>query len=243
MQPVKNRLDQALNALKRSDNKQVEFIIGLSKYQWIRWFFDLRHMFIAICLIPLLNLSIDIMFDNLGSNAIQALHIRLGDWSLRFLGITLTITPVQKITRWRGMADYRQLFGLYSFFYGTLHVLAYLTMDHALVWHVIYIDIIESSYIWFGIFAYIIITFLAITSPIAAKKRLGKYWKKLHRYIYPASIAMLFHYFWQLKGDMAEPFFYAIILFILLSFRVLIWYKNRQLSRLMVPKGRISEDD
>jgi sulfoxide reductase heme-binding subunit YedZ len=240
---VKCRLDQALGALKQSDNGVIQFILVLSKYRWVQWFFETRHSFIAVCLIPLLSLIVDILFDNLGSNAIQALHIRLGDWSLRFLGITLTITPIQKLTRWRGMADYRQLFGLYAFFYGTLHILAYMTMDHALVWQIMFIDIIESPYIWFGVFAYVVTFLLAITSPNAAKKRMGKSWKKLHRFIYPASIAVLLHYFWQLKGNMAEPFFYAIILFVLLSFRVAIWYKARQLSRLMIPKGRILEDD
>jgi len=76
----------------------------------------LKSKTIAACLIPLLWLFIDIAFDNLGSNPVQALHIRLGDWSLRFLCLTLAITPIQTITKWRGMADYRQLFGLYAFF-------------------------------------------------------------------------------------------------------------------------------
>jgi len=92
---------------------------------------NLRSLTIAGCLIPLLWLFIDIAFDNLGSNSIQALHIRLGDWSLRFLCLTLAITPIQTVTKWRGMTDYRQIFGLYAFFYATLHVLAYLLVDHA----------------------------------------------------------------------------------------------------------------
>ncbi len=176
---------------------------------------------LLICLIPLLWLSFDIAFDKLGSNPIQALHFRLGDWALRFLCLTLAITPTQKMTKWRGMSNYRQLFGLYAFFYASLHFLVYLLVDHALQWRIIGIDIIESTYIWFGILAYIIIFILAITSPKFVKKRLGRNWKKLHRFIYLAAGAGILHYFWQLRSNLAEPLFYLIIIALLLSFRVL----------------------
>jgi len=193
---------------------------------------------IISCSIPLLWLFIDIAFDNLGSNPIQALHIRLGDWSLRFLWITLAITPIQTITKWRGMTDYRQLFGLCAFFYATLHVLGYLLLDHYFQWRIIGIDILESSYIWFGLIAYLIIFLLAITSPKWAKKRLGKTWKKLHRFIYIAACAAIIHYFWQLKGNMADPLFYLVIIFLLLGFRALVWLKDRKLTQMMIPKSR-----
>jgi sulfoxide reductase heme-binding subunit YedZ len=180
---------------------------------------------IAACLIPLISLFIDIVLDNLGANPIRALHIRLGDWSLRFLYLTLAITPIQVITEWRGMTNYRQLFGLFTFFYATLHVLVYLLVDHALKWHVIGTDIIESAYIWFGVLAYVIVFLLALTSSKWAKKCLGKNWKKLHRFIYIAAVAAIIHYFMQLKANLAEPLFYSIIVLLLLSFRVLVWLK------------------
>ncbi|MFI3187343.1 MAG: protein-methionine-sulfoxide reductase heme-binding subunit MsrQ [Methylococcaceae bacterium] len=178
---------------------------------------------------------IDIALDNLGANPIQALHIRLGDWSLRFLWLTLAITPLQTITNWRGMTDYRQMLGLYAFFYATLHLLVYLVVDHYLQWRIIGIDIIESSYIWFGVVAYSIVFLLALTSPKWAKKRMGKTWKKLHRYIYIAAIAAIIHYYWQLKGNLAEPFFYLILIALLLSFRIAVWLKNRQFNKMMIP--------
>jgi len=199
---------------------------------------NLRSLTLVGCLMPLLWLFIDIAFDNLGSSPIQALHIRLGDWSLRFLCLTLAITPIQTVTKWRGMTDYRQIFGLYAFFYATLHVLAYLLVDHAMIWRMVGIDIVESPYIWFGLPAYAIIFLLALTSPKRAKKRMGRTWKKLHRFIYIAAVAAIVHYFWQLKGNLAEPLFYSIIVFLLLSFRILVWVKNRQLSRMMIPTGR-----
>ncbi len=198
----------------------------------------LRSLTIWACFIPLIWVFFDIAFDNLGANQLQALHIRLGDWALRFLWITLTITPLQTVTKWRGMTDYRQLFGLYAFFYASLHLLAYLALDHVFKWRMIGTDIIESTYIWFGLIAYIIIFSLAITSPKSAKKRLGKSWKKLHRFIYVAATAAIIHYFWQLKGNLAEPLFYLLIIFMLLGFRALNWLKNRKISQMMIPKRR-----
>jgi sulfoxide reductase heme-binding subunit YedZ len=199
---------------------------------------NVRSKLIVCGLIPLLWLLVDIAFDNLGSNPIQALHIRLGDWSLRFLCLTLAVTPVQTLTKWRGMADYRQLLVLYAFFYASLHVLAYLWMDHDLMWRMIGVDIIESPYIWLGLLTYLIVFLLALTSPKWAKNRMGKNWKKLHRFIYLAAVAAIIHYFWQLKGNLAEPLFYSIIVFLLLFFRVSVWVKNRQLNKLMIPTGQ-----
>ncbi len=175
----------------------------------------------VFCSLPLLFLGFDIASDNLGANPIQALHIRLGDWSLRFLCITLAITPIQAITRWRGMTECRQLFGLYTFFYASLHVLVYLFVDHNFMWSLIITDIIESPYIWLGVLAYIIVFLLGLTSSKFAMKTLGKNWKKLHRWIYLASVASVIHYFWQLKGNLTEPLVYAIIIVLLLSFRLL----------------------
>ncbi|MEI7841145.1 MAG: protein-methionine-sulfoxide reductase heme-binding subunit MsrQ [Methylococcaceae bacterium] len=192
---------------------------------------------LAACLIPLLWLFFDIAFDNLGSNPIQALHIRLGDWSLRFLCVTLAITPIQTMTKWRGMADYRQMFGLYSFFYATLHLLTYLAIDNNFEWSLIGTDIIESPYIWFGVVAYWVVFALAITSPKWVMKRMGKSWKKLHRLVYIGTMAAIIHYFWQLKGNLAEPLLYLIIIFFLLGFRVLAGLTSRQLNKMMIPKG------
>jgi sulfoxide reductase heme-binding subunit YedZ len=196
----------------------------------------------VISLIPLLSLIYDTVLNHLGSNPIQALHIRLGDWSLRFLWLTLIITPLQTITRWRGMSDYRQLLGLYSFFYASLHLLVYLLLDQSLMWDLIIIDIVQSPYVWFGVIAYSIILVLAITSPKRMKKRLGKNWKKVHRFIYIAAIAGIIHYFWQLKGNLAEPVFYLITLILLLGFRILVLLKNRQFTKLMIPKAKQLQD-
>lgn len=208
--------------------------------------FRINNAWIVIsiaCLLPLFWLLLDILSNNLGSNPIEAIHIRLGDWALRFLCLTLAITPLQTITKWRGMADYRQMLGLYAFFYATLHLLGYLFVDHAGYWSTIGVDIVQSTYIWFGLIAYLIIFLLALTSPKSAKKKLGKNWKKLHRFIYYAAGAAVIHYFWQLKGNLLQPIFYFTIISFLLGFRVLVWFKNRQLVKLMLPRGRKNPDD
>lgn len=192
---------------------------------------------LLVGVLPLVVLIIQIAADSLGANPIEAVHIRLGDWALRFLCLTLAITPLQTVTNWRGMADFRQLFGLYSWFYASLHVLAYLAMDHAWQWSFIGMDLLESRYIWFGLIAYVILLLLALTTTKAAKKALGKRWKKLHRWIYCAGLAAVMHYFWQLKGNLLQPSFYLAIVAFLLFFRFLVWLKNRQFSNLMIPTG------
>jgi len=188
--------------------------------------------------VPLAVLIVDITGNHLGSNAAQAVNIRLGDWSLRFLCLTLAVSPVQIVTHWPGMSNFRQLLGLYTWFYATLHVMGYLAADHAWRWNSIGVDIWESQYIWFGILAYLIILLLALTTTRAAKQYLGKNWKKLHRFIYWASVAAMIHYYLQLKGNLADPLFYAVILALLLLFRLAAWYKKRKIASMMIPIGR-----
>ena len=186
-----------------------------------------RGLLLVAAILPVFGLGIDLVTGRLGGNPIEALHIRLGDWALRFLWLTLAVTPLQTVTKWRGMADYRQLFGLCAFFYASLHLLAYLWLDHVWIWRAIISDVAESSYIWLGLIAYLIILALALTSSKPAKKCLGKNWKKLHRLIYMASAAAILHYFWQLKGNLAEPLFYLFIVVLLMAFRVVTWLKAK----------------
>lgn len=190
----------------------------------------LRRWMLVLSLLPLVWLMNDVAADHLGSNPIEALHIRLGDWALRFLLLTLAITPIQSISRWRGMSEFRQLFGLLSAFYATLHVMVYVGVDHAFDGALLVADVIESRFIWLGLLAYAILFCLALTSSKSAKKYLGKNWKKLHRLIYLASLASILHFFWQLKGNLAEPLFYLLLLCLLLGFRVIDWYKPKSVA-------------
>jgi sulfoxide reductase heme-binding subunit YedZ len=174
-------------------------------------------------------------FGGLGSNPIEALHLYTGLWSLRFLCVTLMVTPLQTLGRWRGAAPFRQLFGLTSFAYAALHLLGYLILDHGLLWDVIAQDILETPHIWPGLFGFSILLLLALTSPKYGKKLMGKNWKRLHRWIYIAAPLVIIHYAMQLKGNLADPLLYGLLILVLLGFRAGIWIRNRQVARLMIP--------
>ncbi len=192
----------------------------LSARQW--WWLALA----AFCW-PLLILGVDIANANLGPDPVKAVHIRLGDWSLRLLCLTLTVTPLQTLTQWRGMADFRQLFGLLTWFYASLHVWVYLGVDQGWQWPLIAADMAESRYIWFGLLSYLILLLLALTSSVFAMRLLGRNWKRLHRYIYLAAPVAVLHYIWQLKGNLAVPAVYGLIVGGLLLFRVASWLQGR----------------
>jgi sulfoxide reductase heme-binding subunit YedZ len=210
----------------------------------IVWLTDPWNACLTLCVAPFIELLLLMATGGLGPNAIEGFHLFTGIWSLRFLLVTLFVTPIQTITRWRGMAAFRQLFGLSSFSYAALHVYGYLWIDQGLIWSSITTDILETRYIWFGLFAFIVLLLLALTSPTAAMKIMGRRWKKLHRWIYPASVAVIFHYAMQLKGNLVDPLFYGLGIAFLLLFRLGVWLKNRQLARLMIPKAKvINESD
>lgn len=189
---------------------------------------NLWWVMMLLGLTPLIGLAYLLLFDRLGANPIQAIHFYLGDWTLRFLCLSLAISPLRKITTWKWPLGYRRMIGLFTFFYASLHVLNYLWVDHALVWSSIARDIIESPYIIMGVIAYAIVLPMAITSTIAWQKRLGRNWKTLHRFIYLAAITTMLHYFWHLKGNLAEPLFYSVILGLLLGFRLLAWWQGKR---------------
>lgn len=205
---------------------------------WLGWLSKPWNFCLVLGALPFAELLVLIPAGALGANPIEAFHLFTGIWSLRFLVVTLMVTPVQILTRWRGLAAFRQLFGLTSFFYAALHVVGYLWLDQGLIWSFIVRDIVETPYIWPGLFAFAMLLLLALTSPTAGKKLLGRRWKKLHRWIYPTSIAIVLHYAMQLKGNLADPLFYFVCIALLLLFRVGVWFKNRQLARLMIPRGR-----
>ena len=209
----------------------------------ITWLSNLWNFCLFLSLLPAIYLWGMVEANLLGPNPVEAFHLFTGIWALRLLCLTLLITPLQVVTSWRGVAPFRRLFGLVSFFYAALHVYGYLSIDHALIWATILTDVIETPYLWPGLFAIIILLLLALSSPKQGKKLLGKKWKKLHRWIYVAAIASVLHYVMQLKGNLADPLFYGLILGLLFASRIVIWIRNRQVTRLMIPRPRRLGDD
>jgi methionine sulfoxide reductase heme-binding subunit len=230
-----------LNVLQKKETRLDPKAFGIQSNQLgavICWLADAWHLSLLLTWLPFSYVLLLIAFNGLGANPIEAFHLFTGIWSLRFLCITLMITPIQTMTGWRGMAAFRQLFGLMSFFYAALHVYGYLSIDFGMIGDAIMRDILETPYLWPGIVAFFILTLLAISSPTAGKKFLGKNWKRLHRWIYAASLLVILHYVMQLKGNLADPLLYGLLLVVLFAFRGAVWIRNRKLVRLMIPRVR-----
>lgn len=163
----------------------------------------------------------------LTANPIEYITDFTGNWTVRLLLLTLTISPLAKLTKWR-LLKYRRAVGLYAFLYGLLHFLNYMMLDHFFNWQLILEDVIERPAITFGMATFIMLVILAITSFKSAKIKLGKNWSKLHRLIYILTITATVHNYMMVKADVLIPLIHATILSILLLYRVYLnWYKRR----------------
>ncbi len=165
--------------------------------------------------------------DGLGANPIQEITHVTGDWTLRFLVITLMITPLRKLTGWNAIIRYRRMLGLFAFFYVTLHLLTYIVLDQNLGWRYIGGDIAKRPYITMGLLGFSALLPLAITSTAGWIRRLGgKRWQQLHRLIYVAAVAGVIHYWWLVKSDISSPLKYGAIVAALFAIRL--WYTLRR---------------
>lgn len=187
----------------------------LSRLQWgvIKAFVH------GVCLAPFAFIAWDAVNDLLGADPIQTLHFRTGDWTLRFLLITLTMMPLRTLLKTPTPIRFRRMFGLYTFFYASLHLSVWLVLDQSLSLDNMLEDVPESPYIILGLSAYCLLIALAITSTAGMMRRLGRAWFSLHKLIYAIAIMGVVHFFWLTKLDYTEPFIYAILLALLLSFR------------------------
>ena len=144
-----------------------------------------------------------------------------GDWTLRFLLLTLAVTPLRKLTGWHTLARFRRMLGLYAFFYGALHLSSYLTFDHAFALTEIVKDIVKRPFITVGFAALVLMLPLAVTSTNKMVRRLGaKRWMALHRLVYLISPLGVIHFWWMVKKDVTEPALYAAVLAVLLGYRL-----------------------
>jgi sulfoxide reductase heme-binding subunit YedZ len=175
-----------------------------------------KPLLFAVCLIPLLLLGI----IDLGANPIETLTHHTGDWALRFLLITLAVTPLQKLTGIGEIVRVRRMLGLYAFFYAVLHAGIYFVLDQGLDFRAVVADVIERPYITIGFAVFLSLIPLAATSTNAMMRRLGgRRWKRLHRIIYLSALGAVVHFLWLVKADLREPLIYLAILLLLLAFR------------------------
>jgi sulfoxide reductase heme-binding subunit YedZ len=158
--------------------------------------------------------------SSLGADQIAATEIRTGLWTLRFLAITLAVTPARQLLGVGALAKYRRMLGLFAFFYVSLHFLWYLFVDQAFDWRQLAGDVVKRPYITAGFTAFLLLVPLAATSTRRAMRRLGRRWQKLHRLAYVAAILGCVHYWWQVKADVREPLTYAAVLALLLGWRL-----------------------
>ncbi|HXU14414.1 MAG TPA: protein-methionine-sulfoxide reductase heme-binding subunit MsrQ [Terriglobales bacterium] len=160
----------------------------------------------------------------LGANPIEKITHTTGDWTLWFLLITLSITPARKLLRMPSLIKFRRMLGLFAFFYGCLHFLTYIWLDKFFDIHEMLADIAKRKFITIGLTALLLMVPLAITSTSGWIRRLGgKRWQRIHRLIYFAAIAGVIHYLWLVKADIRKPLEDAIVLGMLLAFRVAVW--------------------
>ncbi|MFV1983706.1 MAG: sulfite oxidase heme-binding subunit YedZ [Thiohalomonadales bacterium] len=183
-------------------------------------FWILKIIVFSLCFLPLINYSAGIINDSLGANPIEYITRGLGEWGLRFLIITLSISPIRFITKNNHILRFRRMLGLFSFFYVSLHLMTYLWLDQFFDWHEIWIDIVENPFISAGMIAYVLLIPLALTSTQKMMKRLKHNWKRLHKLIYIITALGVLHYFWLVKADTREPIIYLMIFLLLLLFRV-----------------------
>ena len=168
------------------------------------------------------------LHDDLGAFPFEELEKQTGRWTLRILGATLAITPLRRIFGWNGLIRYRRMLGLFVFFYATVHLSVYLGLDMLLDASDIVEDIIEHKYITIGMFAWLTLIPLAITSTKASIRRLGKRWQKLHRLVYVTAVAGTIHYLWAVKKDTFLPLVYLSICILLLGYRLMVWLRARR---------------
>lgn len=196
-----------------------------------RAFFRLtKPLVFAACLLPLASLSMraaEVGGLNLGANPIEELLHEAGRWGLKFLLLTLAVTPLRRLTGWTWLIRFRRMLGLYAFFYTLLHFLIYAVLDQGLQLGLIFEDVLKRPYITLGMIGLLLMTPLAVTSTRGMMRRLGKRWIKLHRLVYVVGFVGVWHFYWQVKLDTLQPLLYAVLLVILLLTR-LNWRRRLQ---------------
>ena len=173
-----------------------------------------------LSLLPILIIFYQIIFNQLGPEPVKEITHVTGNWTLRFIIITLAMTPLQKFTKLNFWITYRRMFGLFVFFYASAHMMTYVGIDYRFDWSSIGDDIVKKKFIFAGFLAWLLLVPLALTSSKRMIRLLKDKWKKLHKLIYIISLLGIIHYLWLVKVVTVEPLIYLIIIVILLTLRV-----------------------
>ena len=183
----------------------------------------------AMALMPLFRLAERALHGQLTANPVEFLQHFTGDWTLTFLIFTLAISPVRRLLHIPELIRFRRMLGLFAFFYACLHFLVYLGPDQAFNFAGMWKDVLKRRFVAVGFTAFVLLVPLAITSTAGWIRRLGgRRWQMLHRAVYLAVICGVIHYYWLVKSDVRNPLIYAAVVAILLSWRVVLWLRNRE---------------
>jgi len=178
--------------------------------------------------IPFLFIFYKIYFNKLGPEPVKEITHFTGEWTLIFICITLSMTPLKRLTNLNMWVSFRRMLGLFVFFYASLHLLTYVGIDYRFSWKPILNDVFKKKYIFIGLAAWVLLIPLAITSSQKMIKLLKNNWKKLHRLIYIIAIFGSLHYIWLSKTIFFKPLVYLVIILVLLALRIKI--KNRNIN-------------
>ena len=186
-----------------------------------------KVLLFVLALLPAAWLVWGIFRNALGVNPAETIQLQTGRWALKFLLLTLAVTPLRRIAGWNRVIQYRRMLGLFAFFYATLHFASYIVLDQFFAWRAILADIAKRPFILMGTLAFLTMLPLALTSTKGWIRRLGRQWQTLHRLIYVSAICAVVHFAWKVKVIAGDPVIYAAVLAVLLGFRV-VWFLRKQ---------------
>ena len=182
-----------------------------------------------LCLTPVFWLAWRGWHEDLSANPIEFITRYTGDWTLRFLVITLAVTPLRKLLGLPDLIKFRRMIGLYAFFYGVLHFTTYIWLDKFFDMAEMLHDVAKRPFITAGFTAFVLMIPLAVTSTTGWIRRLGgKRWQLLHKIVYVSAIAGAVHYYWLVKSDIRLPVFYGSLVALALAIRAGYWVRARQ---------------
>ena len=194
-------------------------------------FDTLRRVIFAAALVPAAALVYGALTDNLTANPIDYITDTTGTTALSLLIITLTVTPLRRLTGRNEIIRLRRMLGLFAFFYACLHMSTWLVLDWFFDFASMAADVVERPFITLGMTTFLLLLPLAVTSTSGMIRRLGKRWQQLHRLVYVAAITAIIHFWWVVKADFREPRLFALALSVLLGFRAWWVLRTRRFSR------------
>jgi sulfoxide reductase heme-binding subunit YedZ len=189
-----------------------------------------KVLLFVVALLPLAWLGWGMLQGTLGANPAETIQLQTGRWALKFLLLTLAVTPFRRLTGWNVVIQYRRMLGLFAFFYASLHFTSYIVLDQFFDWRAILRDIPKRPFILMGFSAFVLMIPLALTSTKGWIRQLGRRWQALHRLIYVSAICAAIHFIWKVKVATGDPTVYALLVVALLGFRV-IWFMRKRIER------------